>query len=176
MKNLFGITPNTLYGEEAGTEDAVAGRGPLHSPVQYSKIELPGLKPGSTSTDPGYRVPRIVTDLCTARPIHLAVIDGITAMSGGEGPWCGDVAPLKLMSPGLLIAGLNPVSTDAVCTSLMGFSNPRAARGTAPFENCDNHLLLAEQAGIGVADLGQIDVRGLSLEQARCPYPARKRG
>jgi uncharacterized protein (DUF362 family) len=175
MKNLFGITPNALYGDEAGTEDALAGRGPLHSPAEFAKIELPGFKKGNSSTDPSYRVPRIVTDICTARPIHLAVIDGITAMSGGEGPWCGDATTLKLMSPGLLIAGLNPVSTDAVCTGLMGFANPSAGRGTAPFEDCDNHLLMAEQAGIGVADLAQIDVRGLSIEQARHPYPVRKR-
>jgi hypothetical protein len=39
-----------------------------------------------------------------------------------------------------------------------------------PFQNCDNHLLLAEQAGLGIADLTQIDLRGLPVEKARCPY------
>jgi hypothetical protein len=52
----------------------------------------------------------------------------------------------------------------------MGYKDPRAARGTKPFHFCDNHLLLAEQAGIGTADLSQIEVRGLSLEKARYPY------
>ena len=31
MKNMFGLTPNTLYGDKAGSEDATAGRGPIHN-------------------------------------------------------------------------------------------------------------------------------------------------
>jgi uncharacterized protein (DUF362 family) len=168
MKNLFGITPNSLYGDQAGSEDATAGRGPLHNIKE--KVQLPGIKEGVTSNDPGYRVPHIVADICAARPIHLSIIDGITSMSGGEGPWCGNVATLKLTKPGVIITGLNPVSTDAVATAVMGYSNPRAQRGTHPFDNCDNHLLLAEQAGVGTADLEKIDVRGLALAKAIYPY------
>lgn len=39
-----------------------------------------------------------------------------------------------------------------------------------PFQDCDNHLLLAEQAGLGIADLAQIDVRGVPIAKARYPY------
>jgi uncharacterized protein (DUF362 family) len=170
LKNMFGTTPNSLYGSQAGSEDALEGRGVLHNPMGLEKIQLPGLRSGITSTDPTWRVPRIVADICAARPIHLAIIDGITSMSGGEGPWCREAGPLKFTSPGVLIVGLNPVSTDAVGTAAMGYDNPRAVRGTKPFHFCDNHLLLAEQAGVGVADLAQIDLRGLSLEKARYPY------
>ena len=170
MKNLFGITPNSLYGDEAGNEDATGGREPLHNPRGFEKIKLPGLKDGITATDPTWRVPRIIADICAARPIDLAIIDGITSMSGGEGAWCGQVAELKLTKPGVLIGGLNAVSTDAVGTAVMGYDNPRAVRGTKPFDICDNHLLLAEQAGLGTADLSQIDVRGLAIEKARNPY------
>jgi uncharacterized protein (DUF362 family) len=170
MKNLFGITPNSLYGDQAGNEDATAGRGPLHNPRGFEKIKLPGLKDGITATDPTWRVPRIVADVCAARPIDLAIIDGITAMSGGEGPWCSDAAELKFTSPGVLIVGLNPVSTDAVGTAVMGYDNPRAVRGTKPFHFCDNHLLLAEQAGLGTADLAQIDVRGMAIAKAKYSY------
>lgn len=170
MKNLFGITPNALYGSEAGSEDAVEGRGVLHSPIGFEKIKLPGLKSGISSVDASWRVPRIVADICSARPIHLSIIDGITSMSGGEGPWCREAVPLKFTSPGVIIAGLNPVSTDAVGTAVMGFDNPRALRGTKPFETCDNHLLLAEQAGVGTADLKKIEVRGLAIEKVRYPY------
>jgi len=170
MKNLFGVTPNALYGDQAGTEDALAGRGPLHDPNSVPGLSLPGFKTGDNTRDAGYRVPRIVTDMNAARPVHLAIVDGITSMSGGEGPWCADAGPLAITKPGILIAGLNAISTDAVCTALMGFDNPRAGRGTPPFDNCDNHLLLAEQAGLGVADLTHIDVRGLSVQRARYPY------
>ncbi len=168
--SVGGITPNTLYGDKAGSEDATAGRGPLHNPRNFEHIKLPGLKAGVTQTDPTYRVPHIIADVCAARPIHLAIIDGITSMSGGEGPWCNQAAELKFTKPGLLIVGLNPVSTDAVGTAVMGYADPRAVRGTKPFHFCDNHLLLAEQAGLGTADLAQIDVRGLAIEKVRYPY------
>ena len=90
-------------------------------------------------------------------------------MSGGEGPWCGE-DKLKVTKPGVLIAGFNPVSTDAVATAVMGYDNPRAARGVKPFQDCDNHLVLAEQAGLGIADLAQIDVRGLPIQKVQYPY------
>lgn len=170
MKNLFGITPNSIYTSGSGREDSLEGRDVLHSPVGFDKIKLPALKTGIASVDATWRVPRIVADICSARPIHLAIIDGITSMSGGEGPWCREAGPLKATSPGVLIAGLNPVSTDAVGTAIMGYDNPRAVRGIKPFQVCDNHLLLAEQSGVGLAELSQIDVRGLSIEKARYPY------
>lgn len=170
MKNLFGITPNSLYGVEAGSEDATEGRYPLHDPRGYGSVKPPGLKAGITSADGGWRVPRIVADLLAARPVHLAIIDGIMTMTGGEGPWCEDVAKVRAVAPGVLIAGLNPVSTDAVGVAVMGYGNPRAERGVPPFASCDNHLLLAEQTGVGQANLGRIDLRGLTIAQARYPF------
>lgn len=168
MKNIFGITPNSLYGEEAPNERATDGRGPLHNRSAYRGQ---GLMPGELKTnlpDSAFlRVPRIVADLNEARPIHISVIDGIVSMKGGEGPWAGEV---KLTTPGVLIVGLNPVSADSVATAVMGYANPRALKGTVPFAFCDNHLLLAEQRGVGVLELNRIDVRGLSLREAVYPY------
>jgi len=169
MKNLFGITPNALYGSEAGSEKAIEGRTPLHDPEGFEKVKFPGLKADAPWRDPFSRVPHIVVDACAARPIDLAIIDGITAMTGGEGPWCAQAADIHFTAPGLLIAGRNAVSTDAVAAAIMGY-DPRAARLTHPFDHGDNFLLLAEQAGLGSADLSQIDVRGLSIEKARYPY------
>jgi uncharacterized protein (DUF362 family) len=169
MKNLFGITPNSLYGSEAGSEKATEGRGPLHDATGFEKLKLPGLKPDATWKDPFSRVPRIVVDACSARPIDLAIIDGISAMTGGEGPWCAQAVDIKYTNPGVLIVGRNPVSTDTVGTAIMGF-DPRAERMKHPFDHGDNFLLLAEQAGLGSADLSQIEVRGLSIEKARYPY------
>ena len=183
MKNMFGLTPTSLYGANAGREDALAGRDPLHSPglkagPDFGRVQLPGFKfkKDDQPLDPGVRVPRIITDLCAARPVHLAIIDGISAMSGGEGPWCNELGQMKLTKPGVLIVGLNPVSTDAVGTAVMGYANPRAARGEEAFAICENHLLLAEQAGLGTADLAQIDVRGMTIEKARYPYPPLRLG
>lgn len=176
MKNLFGLTPNSIYGDEAGSEMATAGRGLLHttgwqSDPAIGRYQLPGfkLKRAEEPADPGIRVPRIVTDICGARPIHLALIDGITSMSGGEGPWIGKVA---YTTPGVFIAGLNPVATDAVGAAVMGIAKPRAERWTVPLGQCENGLLLGERAGLGVAEIAKIDVRGLSIEKALCRYPA----
>jgi hypothetical protein len=169
MKNLFGLPPNSLYGTEAGKESATGHRAPMHDPKGFETLKMPGMKETGISADPTWRVPRITVDVCAARPIHLAILDGITAMSGGEGPWCG-LDKLKVTTPGALIAGFNPVSTDAVGTAVMGYANPRVARGTKPFDFCDNHLLLAEQAGLGTADLAQIDLGGTPIEKVRYPY------
>ena len=167
MKNLFGITPNSLYGDEAAREDAVRGRGRMHARSVWDGRRFPGGKQGFLPHGAGYHVPRVVADLCAARPVDLAIVDGITAMAGGEGPW---TPPLRFTEPGVLIVGLNPVSTDAVATAVMGYSNPRASTGTPPFENCDNHLLLAEQLGIGTADLSRIELLGSTVEQSRYSY------
>lgn len=170
MKNMFGMTPNSLYGDKAGDENATEGRGPLHNPNGFEHIKLPGIKEGITSKEPTWRVPRIIVDEIAARPIQISIIDGITSMSGGEGPWCKDAGPLKFTSPGVLIVGLNPVSTDAVGTAVMGYDDPRAAKGTLPFQFCDNHLAMAEQAGLGIAELAKIDVRGLAIDKVKCKY------
>ncbi len=166
LKNLFGITPNSLYGDQAPGEQATAGRGRLHFGSRWASIKYPGQKENTFTFDPGGRVPGIIADLSEVRPVHLAIIDGITSISGGEGPWVGS---LKLTAPGLLLVGLNPVATDAVATAVIGY-DPRSPRGTHPFEKCENHLLLAEKAGVGPTDLTKIDVRGMTIEQAKTPY------
>ena len=97
-----------------------------------------------------------------ARPVDLAIIDGVQSVSGGEGPW---IRGLRYVEPGVLIAGLNAVNTDAVATAVMGY-DPRALRGVAPFRKCDNTLLLAEQLGVGSADLSRIEVAGVPIEKA----------
>lgn len=170
MKNVFGATPNALYGQDAGTEDAVLWRGPLHGngTADWAGINPPGAITSTPPLDAGARIPRIIADINAARPVHIGIIEGITSMSGGEGPWAPNAAPT---SPGVVIVGLNAVSTDAVGVAVMGYANPRASRATPPFAGCDNHLLLAEQNGIGIADLSAIDVRGLTIQQALCPYP-----
>jgi uncharacterized protein (DUF362 family) len=170
MKCVFGSTPNSLYGSDAGTENAIGGRSPLHGKGQanWGGINPPGANTSTPPVDAGSRIPQIVADINGARKVHIGIIDGITAMSGGEGPWAPNAAPT---SPGILIAGSNAVSTDAVGVAVMGYANPLAAHGTPPFTSCDNHLLLAQQSGVGTADLTRIQVSGLTIQQAMYPYP-----
>jgi uncharacterized protein (DUF362 family) len=166
MKNLFGITPNSLYGTGGAGEDKLGYRGPIHGKAEGWVRLLPGEKPGLENEVVGVRVPRTIVDEVLARPIHLAIVDGIRTVRGGEGWWNAGIAPID---PGVIVAGFNPVSTDAVAAAVMGF-DPRAPHFTAPFETRENHLLLAEEAGIGTADLARIEVRGARVEEVRTPF------
>ena len=178
MKNLFGITPNALYGDDAPSEDGVRGRGRLHNLKGWdgqnqAVFDPPGSKRDFFEPkDAGYRIPRIVTDVCAARPIHLGIIDGITTLNWSEGPWVKG-REQKMARPGVIIAGLDPVATDTVGTAVMGFENVRAERGTIPFKPGDNHLVMAERAGLGTADLARIDVAGEPIAKVRSrEFPA----
>jgi uncharacterized protein (DUF362 family) len=105
----------------------------------------------------------VVADLVAARPVHLAIIDGIETMRGGEGGWLPGTNHIR---PGLLVVGTNCVATDAVATASMGF-DPMADRGTPPFETCDSTLRLAEDLGVGTRDLRRIEVVGVPIANAR---------
>lgn len=167
LKNVFGTIPASIYGDDAGVDEPnekpTAGRLRVgHDGKRQPSRSAPQELHFGQNHDAGYRVPHIVADLAAARPIHLAIIDGVETIAKGEGPW---IRGVKIVKPGILIAGLNPVCTDAVGTAVMGY-NPRASRGTPPFQTCDNILLLAEGHGVGTTDLKRIDVRGMGIEQA----------
>jgi len=170
MKNCFGNIPTTIYGDYVKQDepDLVprSGRGLLfhaggRQPPSFAAQELDPQSPRHE----GYRLPRVIVDICAARPIHLAIIDGIETMGGAEGPWGGGEA----CRPGVLVAGTNCVNTDAVATAVMGY-DPMAKGGTPPFYTCDNFLELAEQAGLGTRDLGRIEVAGVPIEKARYDF------
>jgi len=165
-KNVFGITPTALYGDDAPNEDSVEARvGPLHE----NRRRLPAGVPAQLGANPpngaAARVPRIVADLLGARPVDLAIIDGVNTITGGEGPWIEHVQALQ---PKLLFAGRNPVCTDAVCATAMGY-DPTVGTGQFPFPG-ENHLRWAAEAGVGTNDLKRIEVAGLSLTEARCRF------
>jgi hypothetical protein len=71
----------------------------------------------------------------------------------------------------VLIAGTNVVATSAVAVAAMNY-DPRAARGTVPFEFCDNKLLLAEKAGVGTCDLNQIELIGPPIKDIMFDFRA----
>lgn len=167
MKNCFGITPASIYGDDAGkdepNEKPNSGRvSAMHNGRRApSKSAMPELDPNS-NRDAGYRMPRIVAELNLARPVDLAIIDGIQTIAGGEGPW---IRGLRYIEPGVLIAGLNATNADTVATAVMGY-DPRASKGSGAFQKCDNTLLLAEKLGVGSADLSRIEVAGVPIEKA----------
>lgn len=169
MKNCFGITPCTIYGDGAPADEAGqlprGGRYPIHSGYREpAKCSPPEINPKSPR-EGGYRVPRCVADLVAARPVHLAIIDGIESQTGGEGIG----RHTRHVKPHVLVAGLNAVCVDAVGVAVMGF-DPMADRGTAPFEFCDNTLRLGEQLGVGTRDLQRIEVIGKRVKEVVFDY------
>jgi uncharacterized protein (DUF362 family) len=170
MKNLFGITPATIYGEGAGVDEPsilpAGGREMIHAGNRQPSKSAPGELDSKSPREGGYRVPRTVVDLVAARPIDLAIVEGVKTMAGGEGPW---ILGASAVAPGVIVAGTNPVATDAVCMAVMGF-DPMADRGTPPFESCDSTLRLAADAGLGPRDFRQIELVGTPIQEARFDF------
>ena len=170
LKNNFGITPCSLYGGDCGTdgnEDPRQERGPVcHNGARKPAAGVAQELHPDSPRDPGYRIPRIVSDLVRARPIDLAIVDGVESIRGGEGAWNPGV---QIIKPGVMLAGKNPVCVDAVCMAVMGY-DPRADRGTKPFLRGDNTLKLCEAVGVGTTDLTRIEVAGLSVKDAFCDF------
>jgi uncharacterized protein (DUF362 family) len=175
MKNMFGMLPTTIYGMNAPVDEpspTVLGGNRAGMCHQGMRVPPKSAPPAidMTSHEVGYRMPHLVPELVSARPIHLAIIDGIYSMEGGElpsrNPAQGASNPLH---PGVLVAGLNPVCTDAVATAVMGF-DPMADRGTPPFETADSMLKYAEEIGLGTRDLKRIDMVGAPIEKAVYKY------
>ena len=144
MKNLVGLTPIQHY---------------RTIPDHFWRSALHGDDYGPK------RLPRAIIDLHRARPIHLALVDGIKSAEGGEVPR-GSFKPVE---PGVLISGKNPVATDAVATAVMGF-DPTAEYPDAPFLHGENYLNIAQKMGMGSNDLEVIEVAGAPIEAARYEF------
>lgn len=187
IKNSFGTTPNSIYGDDAGVDEPNErprrGReAVLHAGKRQPPKSAPQEVDFSSERFEGRRVPSICVDLIAARPVDLAIVDGIESSIGGEGPW---VKGFQYANPQVLVAGRNAVSTDAVATAVMGY-NPRAKRGETPFHRvapgqpgepvwAENPMLLAEAKGLGSADLSRIDVRGVPIKQAVFDFESRRK-
>jgi uncharacterized protein (DUF362 family) len=93
-------------------------------------------------------ISKVVVDINSVLKSHLTVIDGFVAMEG-KGPTDG--SPVKM---DLIIAGKDPVATDATCARIMGF-NPHDI----------SHIRTAHQKGLGSID--NIEVVGSKLEDVK---------
>jgi uncharacterized protein (DUF362 family) len=145
MKNLIGLLPVSQYRQSLDHW----WRSALHGNGDEART----------------RLPRIILDLNRARPIHLALIDGIKTSEGGEAPR-GSFNPVQ---PGVLVAGKNALATDAAATAVMGF-DPTIAPPTPPFIRTENYLNMARELGVGSNLLREIAVVGTPIEKVRYPF------
>ncbi len=125
MKNLVGAFPGVVY---------QSIRGHMHD--QAAKVE-----PTAASA--------VVVDMVRANKLGLVVVDGSMAMEK-KGPSMGK--PVKM---DVIVAGTNPVATDMVGASLMGFEPKEVPT-----------FGWANKADLKPASLEEIEVRGEPLERA----------
>jgi uncharacterized protein (DUF362 family) len=126
MKNLIGLYPGSVYGTV---------RASVHDHATLA---------GS----PGIAYETI--DMVRANELGLVVIDGSRAMEG-NGPCNGTLVQMNL-----IIAGTNPLATDMVAASVMGFEPDEI-----PTFVCANEIGLQPQS------LDEIEVRGKSVQDVR---------
>lgn len=150
MKNLVGIIPAKFY----RLSDQDAHRTALHGTRMAYR----------------YRLPNVIVDLVRARPIDFALIDGVKTAEGGEGPWLGDAFRPIDDVVGALVAGKNPVATDAVGTAVMGFDPTARSVEQVPFAYSLNHLQMADEYGLGPHDLAEIVLVGEALDDLRYTF------
>ena len=162
VKNQFGMAPTSLYGSDAPNEQSTSARGAIfHQGSKAVPSGVPAELDHGIRKHWAYRVPRITADLMGARPVDLAVVDGIESNRGGEGWWIKGVQPNR---PELLLVGRNAVCTDAVGAAAMGY-DPTAEHMKFPFPG-ENHLALLSSVGVGTNDVQKIEVLGLPLDEA----------
>ncbi len=144
LKNQIGTTPKQLY--------MLTGETSYRSALHHQNSA------GNVHT----YLPETICDLNLARPVHLAVIDGVMNAHGSEGNW----NPLWIeTADNILFAGKDPVATDSVAAHFLGL-DPEGAQLKLPDpagQNrgyCDNHLELLHQRGMGTNQLNEIEVVG----------------
>lgn len=129
MKNLIGLYPGTVY---------YSVRSWLHD--RAAEKESPG-------------VAFEILDMVRANKLDLVVVDGSTAMEG-NGPTAGTLVKMDL-----IIAGTNPLATDLVAASIMGFEPDEVPTFT-----------WAMQVGMTPTGIDGIEVRGEKIETVRRPF------
>jgi len=149
--NVPGIKSHTVAGVTIGLKNTAVG---LPSSKVYGspKLALPHMAFAEWATD--LNAIRKKEGRGT-RMIDYTVVDALWGAEGDQGcAWGGPGAfPVKL---GLIIAGSDPVAVDTVGTAVMGF-NPRNY----------GQLTLAEQYGLGTADLSKIRVVGKQIAEVQ---------
>jgi uncharacterized protein (DUF362 family) len=126
MKNLIGLYPGTVY---------YSVRSWVHEHAASA---------GSAG------VAYEILDMVRANKLGLTVIDGSMAMEG-NGPTDGDLVKMDV-----IIAGTNPLATDMVGASVMGFDPDKVPT-----------FSLAHESGMGPGSIDEIEIRGAEISQVR---------
>jgi uncharacterized protein (DUF362 family) len=126
MKNLIGLYPGAVYQALRGNMHDLAAR----------------IEPSATAAP--------ILDMLRVSKLGLVVIDASSAMEG-NGPSAGTQVPMET-----IITGTNPLATDMVAASLMGFEPDEVSTFT-----------WAHKIGLRPRRLDEIETRGEPLDRLR---------
>lgn len=100
-------------------------------------------------------LPRHIVDLNLCRPIDFVVVDGLRGMTDGP-------IGSNLVSPPMqmVIAGRDPVAVDTIGALTIGYDPASVV-----------YLDMAQNVGLGLADVSRITVRGQSVSEVRRDFP-----
>ena len=129
MKNLIGAYPGQVYGTV---------RSAVHT--KAAKVETSGTASA-------------IVDMVQANKLGLVVVDASMAMQG-QGPSVYQGG--KLVKMDLIIAGTNPLATDMIAASIMGFQPKEVST-----------FVWAWKAGMSPVSLNEIEIRGEKLNGVR---------
>ncbi len=108
----------------------------------------------SLSHEP-YDLPRHIVDLNLCRPIDFVVVDGLRGMT--DGPIGSQLASPPMQ---MIMAGHDPVAVDTIGALTIGYDPASIV-----------YLEMAQNAGLGLADVSRITVRGRPVSKVRRDFP-----
>jgi uncharacterized protein (DUF362 family) len=142
MKNQIGVAPSSLYGFSKSS--GVAQDNYRH-------------KLTHNSTAPYNWTDKEIVDLCKLAKIKFVVVDAIACLEEHKDAiWGLNGTVTNLVRMNTVIAGVDPVAVDHVCSRLMGL-NPDDIE----------HITLGERAGLGTNDPALISIVGASIEATK---------
>jgi uncharacterized protein (DUF362 family) len=152
IKNQIGAVPLSKYNMNGQS----GSRASLHS------------EGGSTGT----HLPHSIADLYLARPVDLAINDGIKNSINGEGPWIDGYENAEF---GLLLAGKDAIALDAVSTYQMGVDPEGSTLRLPNGSSCLNYMQLLSNLGYGTNRMSEIELVGDGADAIVSLIPDRER-
>jgi hypothetical protein len=122
--------------------------------------------------DLGTHLPHSIADLYLARPINLAINDGVKNCINAEGPW---VKGYENAEYGILLASKDAVALDAISTKIMGGDAEGNTLKLPNGDSCLNYLQMLANLGYGTNKISEIELVGDGVDAIVSVKPGQKK-
>jgi uncharacterized protein (DUF362 family) len=152
LKNWgIGLPPGKYYGMDKGSGCYREGLiGPL--PIHDASLASMGVEDRVFQEGQEFAASRVIVDVCSAKGYDLGIIEGLTVVDYDD-IQSGSKRTYRLRRNNMMMASLNMAAVDAVGARVLGFDPQKIL-----------HIRWAEESGLGVIDLDEIDVVGERIE------------